>query len=103
MKMLHRNFPGMLLALVLALSNVLFVPVIVASDMYSTHEQPSSDQMLADALLVRPLMIGATAVGIVTFVVTLPFSVLGGNVDEAAKALVLEPAGYTFVRPLGDI
>jgi hypothetical protein len=43
----------------------------------------------------------ATAVGVVTFVVTLPFSALGGNVGEAGQILVVDPAKYTFVRPLG--
>lgn len=42
-------------------------------------------------------------VGAVTWVVTLPFSALGGNVDEATKALVVDPAKFTFSRPLGDL
>jgi hypothetical protein len=28
---------------------------------------------------------------------------LGGNVGEAADALVVEPAKFTFTRPLGDL
>jgi len=31
----------------------------------------------------------------------LPFSLLGGNVVEAGKALVVEPVKFTFFRPLG--
>ena len=64
-------------------------------------ETPTAGTMLADTFMVRPLMLIGTAVGVVTFVVTLPFSALGGNVGEAGDTLVVEPAKYTFVRPLG--
>jgi hypothetical protein len=57
--------------------------------------------MLADTVMVRPLTLIGTAVGVVTFVVTLPFSALGGNVGDAGRILVVDPAKYTFIRPLG--
>jgi hypothetical protein len=41
--------------------------------------------------------------GSVVFVLSLPFSALGGNVGEAADKLVVDPARYTFVRPLGHV
>ena len=65
-------------------------------------ETPTAGTMLADTFMVRPLMLVGTAAGVVTFVVTLPFSALGGNVGEAGETLVVEPAKYTFVRPLGQ-
>ena len=69
---------------------------------YDDHTQEATaGTMLADTVLVRPLTLVGTAVGVVTFVVTLPFSALGGNVGEAGQTLVVEPAKYTFVRPLG--
>jgi len=69
---------------------------------YDEHTQPATaGSMLADTVLVRVPMMAATAVGVVTFVVTLPFSALGGNVEEAGQILVVDPAKYTFVRPLG--
>jgi hypothetical protein len=107
MKILHRNLLNTLLALVLAVSNTVFVPAAAAADMYGdihgNNGEPSDSAMLADGFLVRPVMLVATALGIVTFVATLPFSALGGNMDKAGKALVVEPAKYTFVRPLGDM
>ena len=48
-------------------------------------------------------MLVSTVVTTVTFVVMLPFSLLGGNVGESAEKLVVEPAKYTFTRPLGDL
>ena len=59
--------------------------------------------MLLDAFLMRPVMLVGTVAGAATFLVTLPFSALGGNMGEAAETLVVEPAEYTFLRPLGDI
>jgi ABC-type uncharacterized transport system permease subunit len=61
----------------------------------------SADSMLFDLVLVRPVGIAASVVGQVLFVVSLPFTLLGGNVGEAAKKLSWEPVKYTFARPLG--
>ena len=58
--------------------------------------------MLVDGIVIRPLGIVATLIGSVVFVVTLPFSFLGDNVDDAAQSLVKDPAKMTFIRPLGE-
>ena len=42
-------------------------------------------------------------VGTAVFVVTLPFSIPTKSVDKAAQKLIVDPARYTFVRPLGQI
>lgn len=59
--------------------------------------------MVADALVARPLGLGATVIGTAAWIITLPFSALGGNVNEAAQTLIVAPARYTFVRPLGEL
>jgi hypothetical protein len=66
-------------------------------------DEPTPEAMLADGLIIRPLGICATVLGAATWIVTLPFSLLGGNAGEAADALVVEPAKFTFTRPLGDL
>jgi hypothetical protein len=66
-------------------------------------EEPTPEAMFADGLLVRPLGLCGIVLGTATWIVTLPFSLLGGNVGEAADALVVEPAKFTFTRPLGDL
>lgn len=58
--------------------------------------------MLVDAVVMRPLGIAATALGAVITVVTLPFTLPSGSAGEAAQAMIVEPAAYTFNRPLGD-
>ena len=64
-------------------------------------DAPKGYTMLADLIIARPLLIAATAIGTVAFVVSLPFSALGGNVKEAGQALVVEPGREAFVRCLG--
>ncbi len=74
------------------------------SGRYYTHGNYNTKEgdMIVDAFLVRPLGLVGSAAGFVTWVVSLPFSILGGNGDEAAEVLIKEPVSYTFNRPLGD-
>ncbi|MEC7120101.1 MAG: hypothetical protein VXW65_09395 [Pseudomonadota bacterium] len=65
------------------------------------NERPTASATLTDSALARPLMAAATVGGAAVFVATLPFSILGGNVKETAKTLVLDPADATFRRCLG--
>ncbi|MGE8361853.1 multidrug transporter [Pseudomonas sp.] len=62
---------------------------------------PKGYAMIGDLLIARPLLIGATVIGAAAFVVSLPFTALGGNVGEAGQALVVEPGREAFVRCLG--
>ena len=55
---------------------------------------PTAVEMFADAAIVRPLMLGATALGTGIFLVTLPLSIIGGNTDQAAQRLVVEPSNH---------
>ena len=67
----------------------------------SDSVSPEASAMFMDALFIRPIGLAGTAVGSAVYLVTLPFSVIGGNAGEAGNALVKEPAAYTFARPLG--
>lgn len=72
-----------------------------SGDPLYTVEAPKAFSMVGDLLIARPLLIGATAIGAAAFVVSLPFTALGGNVGEAADALIGEPGREAFVRCLG--
>ena len=63
--------------------------------------RPSSIAMGADVIIARPLLLAATAIGVGLFVVSLPLSILGNNVNEAGHKLVGVPAKATFFRCLG--
>lgn len=100
------------LAVILAVSNMLFVSSAYAggyssmgghTDDYIVTGKPSGASMLADAVFMRIPMTAVTIVGAAAFVVTLPFSAIGGNVGEAGTKLVAEPFKYAWVRPLGEL
>ena len=65
------------------------------------NDEPQAGAMVVDLVIARPVGLVATVIGSVAFVVSLPFSALGGNVDQAAESLVMGPARTTFVRCLG--
>lgn len=65
------------------------------------EDEPSGGEMMVDAVVARPIGLVTTAVGAAAFIVTLPFSAMGGNIDKAADKLVVDPARETFVRCLG--
>lgn len=64
-------------------------------------QAPPAYAMIGDLVIARPLLIAATVVGAGVFVVSLPFTALGGNVGAAGKALVVDPGKAAFVRCLG--
>jgi hypothetical protein len=65
-------------------------------------EEIQAGQMAGDALFARPLGICATVIGGALFVISLPFSALGGNTQPAFERLVADPFEFTFDRPLGE-
>ena len=68
----------------------------------TVDEENSGALMTADLILVRPLGIVAIVLGCAVFVVSLPFSALGGNTKQASQKLLQEPATFTLTRPLGE-
>lgn len=85
---------------------VVFVTSVFASSSFAQavmqEEEISTENMVADAVLVRPLGLCAIILGVGLFIISLPFSALGKNVKEAGQKLVVAPARYTFARPLGE-
>ena len=76
-------------------------PALAKEKQHITGEDRNAGSMMFDLVILRPLGLAATVIGTAFFVVSLPFSILGGNTGEAAKKLMVEPAKYTFTRPLG--
>jgi len=64
-------------------------------------ETPSAMEMAFDGLIIRPITLVATVLGAGIWILTLPFSALGGNAGEAADVLILQPAEATFLKCLG--
>lgn len=72
-----------------------------SGDPLYTVEAPKAFSIVGDLLVARPLLIAATAIGAGLFVVSLPFSAMGGGIKETGQALVVEPGAAAFARCLG--
>lgn len=85
---------------------VVFVTTAFASSSFAQaviqDEEITTENMVVDAVLVRPLGLCAIILGAGLFVISLPFSALGKNVKEAGQKLVVAPVKFTFQRPLGE-
>lgn len=98
---MNMNWRVLIGVLAVAASLMLAAQPVVAAGADYEPPPPSAAAMVVDLVLVRPLGLVATVLGTGFFVVSLPFSLLGMNVDDAAVQLVADPAEYTFLRPLG--
>lgn len=87
--------------LVVAALAIVPAGMAAAGTMDYRDAQTEAGAMAGDILIARPLGIVATVAGFGLFVVSAPFSALGGNFGEAWGALVVYPAKFTFTRPLG--
>ena len=78
-----------------------FVAVPTTGWSRTIEEVPSAVAMTGDALFVRPVMLVTTLLGAGIFIISSPFSALGGNIGESWDVLVEGPFETTFVRCLG--
>lgn len=65
-------------------------------------QEPSAAAMIIDVVPVRVLSFCGLVIGTVSYVLTLPLSYMTDSHELAAKKMVVEPARYTFKRPLGE-
>ena len=87
---------------ILAATLTLTASLASAQDDPSYLPPPSADATAADLLIARPGGLVATVLGATVFVVGLPFTLINGSTGQAAQQLVVQPAQYTFTRPLGE-
>ena len=98
---MHTQRPSLaLLAIVLILCSG-FAATGFAKEKDPTMPDDPGLMMTTDLTLARPVGAAATVTGFALFLVSSPFSLLGGNAGEAWDNLVAAPASYTFKRPLG--
>jgi hypothetical protein len=93
------------LMVIFVVGTLAFIPFgspIMAQEQCLDEDTDPHMRMVGDILLIRPLGIVATVVGGALFVVSLPFSALGGNTEDVYQTMVVEPAKFTFSRPIGD-
>ena len=86
-------------------SLALFSSLATADEYRDTLDgKPSAGAMAFDLVIVRPVSLVATVLGTGLFVLSLPLSFIQGEPPSGpAQKLVVEPAKYTFKRPLGEM
>ena len=91
------------LVIVLLIAAFLFIPFGSSAVAKQTKYPPKPDSavMLADFFVARPIGFASLIIGTAAFIISSPFSALGDNVDQAYNLMILDPALYTFKRPLG--
>jgi hypothetical protein len=67
---------------------------------------PPGELLIADAVILRPLGVVASAIGVISAsVLTFPWAYSSDSYswDRVHKELICEPFWYTFERPMGDL
>lgn len=93
------SWRGKCIALLLVLMTAM--PGMVFAQGVNVTDRPSGMEMTADLVIARPALLISTVLGTGIFLVSLPFSALGGNVAESGETLVMTPLRATFMRCLG--
>lgn len=76
--------------------------VIFSSSMAFADTNKDID-VIADALLLKPLGLAALVGGSAIFVITLPIAAITKSIHTTSNVLVSRPFTYVFVRPIGEI
>jgi hypothetical protein len=87
---------------VIVLSLFIVLPGFAQPETPTYSQAPSAGAIIGDLFLARPAGLVATVVGTAVFIVAFPFSLPSRSVDTVAQTLVVKPATFTFVRPLGQ-
>jgi len=91
------------LTLAVGVSPLFGMDQLAQPDQEQIGREPTGSEMMADALVARPLSLAGSLVGAVVFVFALPFTLASHSTAEAAKQMVAVPAQYTFKKPLGQM
>jgi hypothetical protein len=68
-----------------------------------TKDDPLTDEWnIIDLVLARPLGVVAGIFGTGVFILSLPFTIPTGSVDDAAQMFVVKPFNFSFVRKFPD-
>jgi len=91
-----------LAALGLSLLLATTAPAALANASADGKELGDDISIVLDLVLLRPIGLVTTIGGTVAYVVSLPISLPTQSAGKTFNALVVGPARYTFLRPLGD-
>lgn len=64
-------------------------PALAAIEIDETDFGPSYETMVVDTVVGKPLQLVSAVAGTAAYLVSLPFSLIGGNADQAQQKLLL--------------
>ena len=73
-----------------------------AGDKFGKDDPVAQGWSAIDILFARPLGIATGIVGTAIFIVSLPFTIPSGGVDEAADMYIVKPFQFSFTRKFPD-
>ncbi|MGP5647961.1 hypothetical protein ACTXPO_04845 [Psychrobacter celer] len=66
-------------------------PALAAIEIDENDFGPSYETMVVDTVVGKPLQLVNAVAGTAAYIVSLPFSIIGGNPDQAQQKLFVEP------------
>jgi hypothetical protein len=73
-----------------------------AGDKWAKEDPVGQGWSAMDIIFARPLGIATGIVGTAIFIVSLPFTIPSGGVDEAADMFIVKPFQFSFTRKFPD-
>lgn len=89
----NRSIKQKIIAAIISSSCILAIiqPASAAIEIDETDFGPSYGTMVVDTVVGKPLQLVTAIAGTATYLVSLPFSLIGGNADQAQQKLFVEP------------
>lgn len=89
----QRLVKSKLLAAIISVSFTMTMmqPATAAIEIDESDFGPSYDTMVVDTVVGKPLQLVTAIAGTAAYIVSLPFSLIGGNADQAQQKLFVEP------------
>jgi uncharacterized membrane protein YfcA len=69
-----------------------------AEEKWSKDDSTKDEWNMIDLVLARPIGVAAGIFGTGIFIISLPFTIPTGSVDDAAQMLVVKPFKFSFER-----
>jgi len=81
-----------------------FLLTLTATPAFTQDERDSAEMLyiIADFAIARPAGLVVTAFGAAFFLVSLPVSAPLQEHEKMLRVFIIEPAEFTFLRPLGE-
>lgn len=93
---------GRIIVLTLLMAMGLALPAPFAQESWKSNNPSTDEWIMIDVLVARPLGIVAGVLGTGLFLLSLPYTLPTGGVDEAADTFIKRPFKFSFTRKCPD-